>query len=132
MSLIVAAPRPATVLSVAAVVLIAAVAALGTFLGVHQLRGATSAARPAAEASASSSPTPSALASAGLAPAGSGSAAAPATDAAAVLAALAGPLARANVPIFPIATHDTDWILVPGDQLTAATAALRRAGHEVG
>jgi uncharacterized protein len=49
-----------------------------------------------------------------------------------VLSALAGPLARANVPIFPIATHDTDWILVPGAQLDAAVSALRRAGHEVG
>ena len=48
-----------------------------------------------------------------------------------VLAALAGPLARANVPIFPIATHDTDWILVPGAQLDAALGALRRAGHDL-
>ena len=48
-----------------------------------------------------------------------------------VMAALAGPLARANVPIFPIATHDTDWILVPGAQLDAALGALRRAGHDV-
>jgi hypothetical protein len=47
-----------------------------------------------------------------------------------VLAALSGPLARAGVPIFPIATHDTDWILVPGGQLEAAVGALRRAGHE--
>jgi uncharacterized protein len=47
-----------------------------------------------------------------------------------VMAALSGPLARANVPIFPIATHDTDWILVPGAQLDAAIGALRRAGHE--
>lgn len=47
-----------------------------------------------------------------------------------MLAALAGPLARANVPIFPIATHDTDWILVPGAQLDAAVGALRRAGHD--
>jgi hypothetical protein len=47
-----------------------------------------------------------------------------------VLAALSGPLARASVPIFPIATHDTDWILVPGAQLDAAVGALRRAGHE--
>lgn len=47
-----------------------------------------------------------------------------------VLAALSGPLARAGVPIFPIATHDTDWILVPGAQLDAAVGALRRAGHE--
>jgi uncharacterized protein len=48
-----------------------------------------------------------------------------------VLAALAGPLARANVPIFPIATHDTDWILVPGAQLDDAVGALRRAGHDI-
>jgi hypothetical protein len=47
-----------------------------------------------------------------------------------VMAALSGPLARAGVPIFPIATHDTDWILVPGAQLDAAVGALRRAGHE--
>jgi uncharacterized protein len=39
-------------------------------------------------------------------------------------------LAQAGVPIFPIATHDTDWILVPGPQLDAAVAALRAAGHE--
>jgi hypothetical protein len=47
-----------------------------------------------------------------------------------VTAALSGPLARAGVPIFPIATHDTDWILMPGTQLEAAVGALRRAGHE--
>jgi hypothetical protein len=47
-----------------------------------------------------------------------------------VMAALAGTLAGAGVPIFPIATHDTDWILVPGEQLEAALAALRAAGHE--
>jgi uncharacterized protein len=47
-----------------------------------------------------------------------------------ILAALAQPLARANIPIFSIATHDTDWILVPGAQLDAAVGALRRAGHE--
>jgi hypothetical protein len=46
-----------------------------------------------------------------------------------VMAALAAPLAAAGVPIFPIATHDTDWLLVPGAQLDAATAALRSAGH---
>jgi hypothetical protein len=47
-----------------------------------------------------------------------------------VMASLAAPLAHAGVPIFPIATHDTDWILVPGAQLDAAVAALRAAGHE--
>jgi hypothetical protein len=49
-----------------------------------------------------------------------------------VLASLAVPLADAGVPIFPIATHDTDWILIPGARLDAALAALRAAGHEVG
>jgi hypothetical protein len=49
-----------------------------------------------------------------------------------VLASLAAPLADAAVPIFPIATHDTDWILIPGAQLAAAVAALRAAGHDVG
>jgi hypothetical protein len=46
-----------------------------------------------------------------------------------VMAELAAPLAAAGIPIFPIATHDTDWLLVPGAQLDAATAALRGAGH---
>jgi hypothetical protein len=48
-----------------------------------------------------------------------------------VLASLAAPLADAGVSIFPIATHDTDWILVPGAQLETAVAALRAAGHEL-
>lgn len=47
-----------------------------------------------------------------------------------VMASLAAPLAGAGVPIFPIATHDTDWILVPGAQLDVALDALRGAGHE--
>ena len=47
-----------------------------------------------------------------------------------VTADLAVPLAEAGVPIFPIATHDTDWILVPAPQLDSAVAALRAAGHE--
>jgi hypothetical protein len=48
-----------------------------------------------------------------------------------VLAALASALSEASVPIFPIATHDTDWILVPGALLPAALEALRAAEHEV-
>jgi uncharacterized protein len=48
-----------------------------------------------------------------------------------VMASVAVPLADAGVPIFPIATHDTDWVLVPGASLDAAAAALRAAGHEV-
>jgi hypothetical protein len=48
-----------------------------------------------------------------------------------VLASIATPLADAGVPIFAIATHDTDWILVPGAQLDAAITALRAAGHDL-
>jgi hypothetical protein len=48
-----------------------------------------------------------------------------------VLAALAVPLADAGVSIFPIATYDTDYILVRGGALAQAVAALATAGHEV-
>jgi hypothetical protein len=48
-----------------------------------------------------------------------------------VMASLSAPLAEAGVPIFPVATHDTDWILVPGSQLEGAVSALRAAGHQV-
>ena len=48
-----------------------------------------------------------------------------------VLAALATPLAAAGVPIFPIATYDTDYLFVPGVELDRAVAALVAAGHRV-
>jgi hypothetical protein len=48
-----------------------------------------------------------------------------------VIAALATPLAAAGVPIFPIATYDTDYVLVPGAALGRAVAALASAGHRV-
>jgi hypothetical protein len=48
-----------------------------------------------------------------------------------VLAALAVPLAEAGVPIFAVATHDTDYVLVGDDRLPDALAALRGAGHRV-
>lgn len=48
-----------------------------------------------------------------------------------VLAAIATPLAAAGVPIFPIATYDTDYLLVPGGQLARAVSALVAAGHRV-
>jgi hypothetical protein len=47
------------------------------------------------------------------------------------MASVAAPLAEAGVPIFPIATHDTDWVLVPGAQLDDAVRALRGAAHDV-
>jgi hypothetical protein len=48
-----------------------------------------------------------------------------------VLAAIAAPLARADVAIFAVSTFDTDYVLVRGDRLDAAVAALRAAGHTV-
>jgi uncharacterized protein len=48
-----------------------------------------------------------------------------------VTASLAAPLAQAGVSILPIATHDTDYVLVPGNRLDDALAALGAAGHDV-
>jgi hypothetical protein len=48
-----------------------------------------------------------------------------------VLAALAQPLAKADVSIFVISTFDTDYLLVSETQLHAAIAALREAGHHI-
>lgn len=52
-------------------------------------------------------------------------------DATGILASLAVPLADAGVPIFVIATFETDYILVPGERLTEAIRALGEAGHAV-
>ena len=48
-----------------------------------------------------------------------------------VFAALAGPLADAAVPIFPIATYDTDYLLVKTTDAPRASQVLRDAGHQV-
>ena len=48
-----------------------------------------------------------------------------------VLASVASPLAEAGVPIFALATYDTDVVLVPGARVADALTALRAAGHEV-
>lgn len=48
-----------------------------------------------------------------------------------ILLGVAAPLTAAGVAVFPIATHDTDYLLVRHDQLGAAIAALRAAGHEI-
>jgi hypothetical protein len=48
-----------------------------------------------------------------------------------ILVEVATPLARAGVSIMPIATYDTDYVLVRTSQLGAAMAALRAAGHTV-
>jgi hypothetical protein len=48
-----------------------------------------------------------------------------------VVAALANPLAAANISIFAISTFDTDYILVHEPDFDAAVSALTRAGHVV-
>ena len=48
-----------------------------------------------------------------------------------IIASLAEPLADAGVPIFPIATHDTDYILVKEQHLETAINALTGYGHAV-
>jgi hypothetical protein len=48
-----------------------------------------------------------------------------------ILVDIAAPLARAKVSIMPIATYDTDYVLVRGTQLALAVATLRAAGHIV-
>lgn len=48
-----------------------------------------------------------------------------------VFAALASPLAEAGVPIFPIATYETDYLIIAGMTISRAVAALRAAGHTI-
>ena len=48
-----------------------------------------------------------------------------------VLASIAGPLAEAGVSLFPLATYDTDYVLVREADVPRARNALIRAGHEV-
>jgi len=48
-----------------------------------------------------------------------------------IVASIATPLAAAKVPIFPIATYDTDYVLVHQGALSRAIAALEAAGHRV-
>lgn len=48
-----------------------------------------------------------------------------------VFAVMAGPLATAGIPIFPIATFDTDYLLVEVADVPRATKALLAAGHQV-
>ena len=48
-----------------------------------------------------------------------------------IMASLADPLADAAVPIFPIATHDTDYVLIQEQRLETAIHALTSYGHAV-
>ena len=47
-----------------------------------------------------------------------------------VISKLAMPLAGKQISIFSISTHDTDYMIVRGDQLEDAIDVLRRAGHQ--
>jgi len=48
-----------------------------------------------------------------------------------ILAAIAGCLAAAEVSLFAISTYETDIVLVKGEQIERAIAALEAAGHRV-
>jgi hypothetical protein len=48
-----------------------------------------------------------------------------------ILLRVAAPLAAAGVSILPVATYETDYVLVRASQLEAALAALRGDGHEL-
>jgi hypothetical protein len=52
-------------------------------------------------------------------------------EATGILASLAAPLARAGIPIFAVATFDTDYVLVKVDHFERTIAALEEAGHRV-
>jgi uncharacterized protein len=48
-----------------------------------------------------------------------------------VLSALATPLAQAKISLFAVSTFDTDYLLIASETLSAAIAALERAGHTI-
>ena len=48
-----------------------------------------------------------------------------------VLASLARPLAEAGVSIFPLATYDTDYLLLKEQDLARAILALTEEGHSL-
>jgi len=48
-----------------------------------------------------------------------------------IFASIAAPLAAAGIPIFPIATFDTDYVLIDEQDVARARAALAAAGHRV-
>ena len=49
-----------------------------------------------------------------------------------VIASLTDTLAKADISVFVISTHDTDYLLVKESHLAEACAALESAGHRVG
>lgn len=48
-----------------------------------------------------------------------------------VMASLADPLSAAGIPLFAVATFDTDHLLLHDDDLDRALTVLRAAGHEI-
>jgi hypothetical protein len=48
-----------------------------------------------------------------------------------VIAGLAAPLAAAGISIFPIATYDTDYLLVRADDFERAADTLTQHGHHI-
>ena len=48
-----------------------------------------------------------------------------------IMVLVATPLAQASVPIFTLATYNTDYILVPQARLTDACHAIQQAGHVI-
>lgn len=48
-----------------------------------------------------------------------------------ILASFLDPLAESGVPIFAIATYDTDYVLIREEFASAALDALQSAGHEL-
>lgn len=49
-----------------------------------------------------------------------------------LIASMVCPLAEAGISILTISTHDTDYVLVKGEDLEHARSVLERAGHHVG
>lgn len=52
-------------------------------------------------------------------------------EATGMLAAIVGPLAAGEVPVWVAASFDGDIVFVPGDRLVEAFDLLRRAGHRI-
>jgi uncharacterized protein len=48
-----------------------------------------------------------------------------------VLASIAAPLADAGISLFPLATYETDYVLVKEPDVERATGALEAAGHHI-
>ena len=49
-----------------------------------------------------------------------------------ILSSLAGPLARARIPVFVLSTFETDYLLLKESDLNLAREVLAKAGHEPG